>query len=274
MIKVTFFGVRGSTPCSGPQMQVYGGHTSCVTIEIDNQIFICDAGSGIFDASTMVLEKYPKESHLLLSHGHLDHVMGLPFFKPIWDKNHTLNIYAGTFHNVGGVKSFLTKAFRPPLFPVPFERFASHAHFTDFTPGDRVKINNFLIETHSLNHPNGAVGYRFDHKGMSVCYITDHEHTPGVVDHELLNFIKGTDLFIYDASYDDVGFEKCKGWGHSTWQEALRLGKMACVKHTVLFHHDPLSNDETMHNIEAQAKILDPTCIVSRQGMVIDLPIK
>ncbi len=271
MVKVTFFGVRGSTPCAGDQTRIYGGHTSCVTVETNGAIFILDAGSGIFEASELVATKHPNGAHLLLSHGHLDHVMGLPFFKPIWNKEYSLNIYGGTFNPYGGVQSFLNSTFKSPLFPVPFEKFGAHVTFKDFNGGDTLEIDGIKIDTHVLNHPNGAVGYRLNSKKTSVCYVTDHEHTPGVLDERLIQFIQGTDLFIYDASYDDHTFDKYKGWGHSTWQQALRMGDAAGVKHTVLFHHDPASTDEVMKHIEAEALKISPSSIVARQGMVVEL---
>ncbi|MES2252705.1 MAG: MBL fold metallo-hydrolase [Pseudomonadota bacterium] len=275
MIKVHFLGVRGSTPCADTRYSQYGGHTSCILVEADGGVFIFDAGSGIVNASAIALQQPDRECHLFFSHVHLDHIMGFPFFAPLWFKDYTVNIRAGSLGAYGGIKDFFTRTLKEPLFPVPFTAFTGNAagniKCEDFVAGQTYMLGNVRIDTFPLNHPNGAVAYRLTHDGKSMCYVTDHEHGDGSNRDGLLEFIKGTDVFIYDSTFADDNFAKFKGWGHSTWQEALRLGDDAEVAKTVIFHHDPLNTDEKMTIIEEQVQEFSHRGVVSRQGMIIPI---
>lgn len=257
---VTFLGVRGSTPCAGPLYEKYGGHTSCVLVRVRGELLIFDAGSGIVDVKIGDAQK----AHLFFSHLHLDHVMGLPFFKPVWNKDFFLNFYSRGL----GLEAYLENMFSPPLFPVPFKDFPVQKKFIDIDHKHSLS-KDITIETSALNHPNGATGYKILCEGKSICYITDTEHTEHGLDENILDLIQGTDLFIYDASYTDETYPAYKGWGHSTWQEAHRLAQKANVKKTVLFHHDPNHTDDKMDEIK---RLVDPLgMIVSRQGMKISV---
>lgn len=266
MIKVTFFGVRGSTPCAGPDHLRYGGHTSCIGIELDDRLIILDAGSGISDASLLALNNPHKEVFLLFSHVHLDHILGLPFFVPVWKKDMTVHILAGSVEP-GGIHHFLSNTFTPPLFPIKFTDFPANIQCRNFKAGTTLELFTSLkIDTCALNHPNGAVGYRLNYKGNSVCYITDTEHSVGELDPSILDLIKGSDLVIYDSSYNDDNFTAHKGWGHSTWQEGIRLAKKANVKKLAIFHHDPSNTDDKMEVIEKLATQEWEGAFVAKQG--------
>lgn len=268
--KVSFLGVRGSTPCAGPEFVKYGGHTSCVMVEIEDQVFFLDAGSGIITGNSVALKL--QETHLLFSHVHLDHVMGFPFFMPIWRKDIITNVYAGNLTFYGGILKFLENFFREPLFPLEFKNFPGDIRCHDFEPGCELSFNHGIkIDTTSLNHPNGAVGYRINYQGKSLCYVTDTEHLEDSSNQNILDLIHGTDLFIYDSTYSDTNYPNYKGWGHSTWQEALRLGVQANVGKTVIFHHDPYNNDDRMAQIEIEVLERNPKAIVAKQGMTFDL---
>jgi phosphoribosyl 1,2-cyclic phosphodiesterase len=208
---------------------------------------------------------------MFLSHTHLDHIMGFPFFGPFWHKDHTVNIYAGHLAPTGGVHAFFTNTFKDPLFPVPFAAMPATKNCIDFIAGASFQFGDVTVETHELNHPNGAIGYRLTYKGKSVCYVTDHEHDAKANRQGLVDFINGTDLFIYDSTYSDQNYESFKGWGHSTWQEALRLGQDANVRRTGIFHHDPQNTDAKMRAIEEQVQNTCPKGLVTRQGMIVDL---
>lgn len=272
MFNVTFLGVRGSTPCASSPYMRYGGHTSCVMVELDNKLVFFDAGSGLYDANKIVGDHPNKEIELLFSHVHLDHVLGLPFFGPVWNPNFKLNIHAGTLAPYGGLEHFLSKTFSAPLFPVEFKNFTGNITCHDFSPGSTLQFNEgYEIQTLELNHPNGAVGMRLNYKDRSVCYITDNEHTPGVLDEKIVHFIKDTDLFIYDSSYSDDYFAKHKGWGHSTWQEAIRLGEAAFAKRIAVFHHDPLNTDDKNDMIAELVKERSDRASMAIQGETVVL---
>jgi phosphoribosyl 1,2-cyclic phosphodiesterase len=273
-MRIHFLGVRGSTPCADDAYTIYGGHTSCVAVECDNQIFFFDAGSGIINGSQLALNCTEQKCYLFFSHVHLDHIMGLPFFGPIWKKGFQLQIAAGTLLPYGGIQNFLRRTFQEPLFPISFENFPATITCIDFDPDITVfTFGAVTLKTIRINHPNGAVGYRIECNGKSMCYITDHEH-----EHEhdeyrekLTQFVYGTDVLIYDSSYGDEYFDDFKGRGHSTWQEAIRLGENAQVKRIGIFHHDPKNTDDSMAILEKEALALSPKILVTRQGMCISL---
>lgn len=250
MFKIHFLGVRGSTPCSNQNVVKYGGHTSCIYFEFNQQIFIIDAGSGIIGANPKIDLPLQQETHLFLSHVHLDHVMGLPFYLPFWNANHKISIYSGTTKPYNGIQNTLENLFSPPIFPIPMKAFPSQKKYVDFDANDSFKFGNLSVKTHKLNHPNGAIGYRFELDNQSFCYISDHEHDESYNTNGLIQFIQGTNLLIYDATYDDINLHKYKGWGHSTWQEAVRLGEKAKVKHIGIFHHDPSSTDSQLEQLQ------------------------
>lgn len=265
-LQLTFLGVRGSTPCANWQYAQYGGHTSCVMVEAGETRIFLDAGSGLFDANDH-LGNHQGDTHILLSHAHFDHIMGLPYLRSVWNPNQNIHIYAGNLLPYGGTHQVLQKAFSPPFFPVSFDSWPAFFTVHDITPGDRIDIApDVYVATCSLQHPNGATAYRIHYQGKSVCYVTDTEHVGGEPDANILTLIHGTDLFIYDASYTDESYPKFKGWGHSTWQEACRLGVAAQVKHTALFHHDPYHSDEIMQAIDDDVSKNHPHVSVIKQG--------
>jgi len=269
-MELTLWGVRGSTPCANPAYALYGGHTSCLSIEIGEHWMVFDAGSGIHDAGNHALKHNISHTHLLMTHVHLDHVLGLPFYLPIWQPSHRIDVYAGYLKEVGGAKGFFENTFAPPLFPVPFASLASRLRYRDLEEAETLHLApDIEVRTHGLNHPSHATGYRLTHQGKSVCYITDNEHTIGQIDQPLVDFIRDADVFIYDCTYMDENMEAMKLRGHSTWQEGMRMGKLANVKQFLIFHHDPQHTDEDMATIEENARSAWERCVVARQGMRI-----
>ena len=128
----------------------------------------------------------------------------------------------------------------------------------------------FTVRTAPLNHPNGATGYRIEYGGRSACYVTDTEHVPGSPDAHVLKLIEGADLVIYDCSYTEDEFPKRRGWGHSTWNEGVRICRMAGARRLAIFHHDPDHEDDFMDDLAQQAKAAWDGTFVAREGMVID----
>ena len=131
----------------------------------------------------------------------------------------------------------------------------------DFYIGKEIKIKTIL-----LNHPDGAVGYRVENKNKSICYITDHEHDLKRQNKELMNFVKDTEALIYDCTYDDEDFKNYIGWGHSTWQEAVRMAQKSNVKKLFVYHHNPENNDNEMKNIESKCAKINKDYLVAREG--------
>ncbi len=267
-VQVTFWGVRGSIACPSPQHVIYGGNTSCVQVTAAGRQLILDAGTGIRPLGQQLLKEQVESVDLLLTHTHWDHINGFPFFAPSYNPEFAMRIYAGHLTERGGVRLVLESQMSSPMFPVPLDALKARVDYHNFLPGQSFSLGDGIsVRTAPLNHPNGAVGYRLECEGHVVCYVTDTEHTPGQRDTQVLDLITGADLFIYDSTYTDVELPRHVGWGHSTWEEGMRLARAAGVNRLVVFHHDPEHTDDIMADIESQVLAADPRALVARDGM-------
>jgi len=214
-----------------------------------------------------------KRAHLMLSHTHWDHINGFPFFTPAFLPDRSFEIMAGHVEaELGGIRKVLSGQMAQPFFPVPLEAMRGALGFSDFTAGDTFNLSeNVRVRTTPLNHPNGATGYRIEHRGKAMCYITDTEHVPGIPDQNVLALIEGADLVIYDCTYTEEEFPEKVGWGHSTWEEGVRLCRAANVRMMAIFHHDPTHDDSFMETLELQARDTWSGAIVARENMRINL---
>jgi phosphoribosyl 1,2-cyclic phosphodiesterase len=127
------------------------------------------------------------------------------------------------------------------------------------------------VRTATLNHPDGATGYRVEYDGRSLCYLTDTEHVPGALDRSILELIAGADLVIYDSMYTDAEYDTYVGWGHSTWQEGVRLCRAAGAKRLAVFHHDPEHDDDLLDGIAREVEKELPGSFVAKDGLAIRL---
>jgi phosphoribosyl 1,2-cyclic phosphodiesterase len=268
-----FWGVRGSIACPSPQHVRYGGNTSCIQVTVGEQQLVLDAGTGIRSLGHSFLKQDVRHAHILITHTHWDHINGFPFFTPAFQKERRFEILAGHLKDQGGrIEEVIAGQMAQPTFPVPLETMEADLAFEDFSAGDRFSIpGGVSIATAKLNHPNGATGYRIEYGGKALCYVTDTEHVPGKPDQNVLGLIAGADLVIYDSTYTDDEFAAKVGWGHSTWQEAVRLCQAAEVKKLVIFHHDPDHEDDFMEAIEQQAMKAWPAAFVAREGMKVEV---
>ena len=271
---VRFWGVRGSIACPGPNTARFGGNTSCVEVRVAGQLFIFDGGSGLrLLGNELIKNGHPREFDLFYTHTHLDHCHGLPFFAPCYDARNRIRVWAGHLKpDASGIEAILGKMMAPPLFPIPLDIFSAQLEFTDFTAGDSlVTPPGIALRTGPLNHPNRATGYRLEHGGKALAYITDTEHEPGRLDTDVLRLVDRADVMIYDATYTDEEYPAHRHWGHSTWQEGVRLANAAQVKTLVLFHHDPDHDDAFMDRVAADAAVARPGTIVAYEGLVLQL---
>lgn len=267
--RVKFWGVRGSIACPSTDHMIYGGNTSCVEIAAGGNVFILDAGTGIRTLGRDLLQRGISAATLLLTHTHWDHINGFPFFAPAFTPAFQLRIMAGHLSGKpGGIRAVLANQMENPTFPVPLSAMRGSLSFEDFAAGDTLTFpSGVVVRTGALNHPNGATGYRVESAGVSVCYVTDTEHLPGQLDPNVLTLIEGADVVIYDSTYTDAEFPAKVGWGHSTWQQGVRLAQAAGVKKLVLFHHDPDHDDSFMADVERQAAAALPGTVAARDGM-------
>jgi phosphoribosyl 1,2-cyclic phosphodiesterase len=270
-IRVKIWGCRGSIACPTPTHLKYGGNTTSLQIEVGGQTFLLDCGTGIRNlGQQMVKNNDVMHCHLLLTHTHWDHINGFPFFAPAFDPNRKLVIMAGHLMDKGGIKNIFEAQMEQPVFPIPLEAMQSKMEFVDFQAGEGLDIgisSKVKVSTAPLNHPNDATGYRFDYNGKSMCLITDTEHIPGEPNENILKLIEGADLVIYDSTYTEKEFITKVGWGHSTWEEGIKLCKMAGVKRLGIFHHDPEHDDVFMDQVAEDSSRAWDGAFVIQEGM-------
>jgi phosphoribosyl 1,2-cyclic phosphodiesterase len=270
--KVKFWGVRGSIACPSPRHIAFGGNTSCIEVAMSGRRVIFDAGTGIRNLGHWLSKKNVHNATLMLSHTHWDHINGFPFFSPAFRKDHEFDIYAGHLSDTGGIRSILSTQMAFPTFPVPLDKMGATFNFYDFRGGDTFKLApDIKVRSAPLNHPAGATAYRLEHGGKSLCYVTDTEHVIGKPDEKVLGLIEGADLVIYDSTYTDKEFTSKIGWGHSTWEEGVRICRMANVKTLAIFHHDPEHEDPAMERIESDARHMWSGALVARENMRLHL---
>ncbi|MBT5432704.1 MAG: MBL fold metallo-hydrolase [Alphaproteobacteria bacterium] len=266
---VRFWGVRGSIPCPGPATVRYGGNTSCLEVRCGPHRIILDAGTGLRELS-MALDDGPLDADLFMTHTHLDHVCGWPYLTALTDPGTRLAAWSGHLKAPHTLESVLERFLKDPVTPVNEASLKARIDWKEFALGDTLTPRDgVVVKTGPLNHPNGASGYRVEYAGKSICYITDTEHVTGAPDANVLGLIAGADIVIYDATYTDEEFPKFITWGHSTWEEGVRLCDAAGVKTFVAFHHDPSHDDDRMDAIAADLEIARPGSVVAREGMVL-----
>jgi len=266
---VRFWGVRGSIACSGPRTARYGGNTSSLEVRCGERMLLFDAGTGIRYLGR-ALDEVRMDADLYFTHTHFDHVCGLPFFRPLFQAQNRFRLWAGHLSGAMTLKRVLAEFMMSPLFPVPPEVFRSTLEYRDFNAGETLAAGEAKIRTARLNHPDGATGYRVEYDGRSICYVTDTEHVPGSLDRNVLGLIAGADVVIYDCMYTDDEYRRYVGWGHSTWQEGVRLCKEAGVKRLVVFHHDPDHDDDMLDGIAREVEKLIPGSVVAHEGLVLE----
>ncbi len=267
---VQFWGVRGSIPCPGGDMVRYGGNTSCLEIRCGSYILILDGGTGLrlFDHSRSGAG--PLDADVLFTHTHLDHICGWPYFTSLLDPQSTINVWCGHLLPDHTIEQILGGLLSEPFMPVQNQGIRARIDYRDFTAGETLKPRSGVtLHTALLNHPQGATGYRVEFGGKSICYITDTEHQPGKPDRKIIRLIEGADVVIYDSTYTDEEFPDHVTWGHSTWQEGVRLCDAAHVGQFVVFHHDPDHDDSFMDGIAEDIERARPGSLVACEGMVL-----
>lgn len=273
---IHFWGVRGSIPCPGPHTVRYGGNTPCIEMRVGDKRLIFDGGTGLRVLGQYLLSQMPLEAYLFFTHSHWDHIQGFPFFTPAFVKGNRFHIYGATAPNGATIEQRLHDQMLHPNFPVPLQIMGAQLEFHNMEAGDSIELDDIRLETALLNHPGEAVGYRIEWGGLRAAYVTDTEHYPDRLDENVLHLARNADVLIYDATYTDEEYHSPRsskvGWGHSTWEEAVKVAETANVKQLVIFHHDPLHDDNFLDIVGQQAAKVFPNTLMAREGMSLQLP--
>lgn len=272
---ICFWGVRGSVACPGSQTVRYGGNTACIEMKVGGERLIFDGGTGLRNLGQRMLSEMPVKANMFFTHSHWDHIQGFPFFVPAFVPGNRFKIHGAIAPNGSTIEQRLNDQMLHPNFPVPLQIMGAELKFCDIEVGEKVNIGEVEITNAMLNHPGEAIGYRVSYRGHAAAYISDTEHFPDRLDDNVLRLAHNADVMIYDCTYTDDEYHSQRfskvGWGHSTWQEAVKLAKAANVKQLVIFHHDPTHTDDFMDDIVLQTAAALPSSIVAREGMVLDL---
>ena len=251
-MRIKCWGSRGSISVSGKAYEVYGGDTTCLEVEADSgEIVIVDAGTGIRRLGKSLLARGEKQFHMLLTHCHWDHILGIAFFHPLLRKDTRLIVQDRV---IGGIntKTVLAEVMKDPFFPVRIEDFQADIRF-DSALNDRFSIGSLDIDSIPTSHSEGSLGYRFREKGKTFVFLTDNElgfaHPQSRSKEAYIDFCKGADLLFHDAEYTADEYVKKTGWGHSSVPDVLDLALKAGVGHLGLIHLNQDRTDEQMNGI-------------------------
>lgn len=276
--KLSFWGVRGSTPTVDPATWRHGGNTPCLELEApDGTQFILDCGTGLRmlgNRWTAPNGANSQGTHILITHYHWDHIQGVPFFAPLYVEKNEFQFYSfrSKFLGPDSLKQVFEAQMAVPYFPVDMSVMSAKRKFQEVDGGESFTIGENKISTRWLNHPQGCLGFRIETPAGTVAYATDNEPGDAKLDGSLRELVEGADIFINDAQFTPEQLASTrKGWGHSSWLEGVRTARQAGAKTLVLFHHDPDATDRMVDSILRQARDEFDSVFAASEGMVITL---
>lgn len=268
-LRVRFWGTRGSIPTPGAQTVRYGGNTPCTEIRTDDGwLIILDAGTGIRELGRDLLQRSngaPIKGDIFLTHAHWDHIQGIPFFAPIFGRGNHFTIW-GSQSLEKSVDRVVRDQMSPVVFPVTFEELDASIDFRDLAEGTRTEGTGYEVTSFAVQHPGGALGYRFSEpggNGGALVYVSDNE----LASHprygsapdwreRMVAFVRGAKVLIHDSTYTTDEYDHHRGWGHSTFQDSVELALEAGVGTLVLFHHEPRRTDDQLDVCLAECRAM------------------
>lgn len=265
-MQLVFWGTRGSLPMNTPNHRIFGGNTSCVSIGAGDSLVAFDGGSGLVHLGAEMIAEGRKEIDICFSHFHADHICGLPFFKPLFDADMTVRLHSFG-DDTASLRDALNGYLKDPIFPMGLADFNAKIEFISHRADDIVPFGALSVSALPIPHPGGAHALKATADNKNFVYATDTEHTPSEPNETLIGFMREADLAVYDCTFDDDEFASRRGWGHSTWQEGLRLAAAANVTQFGIFHHEPERTDSMLLDIEEQARDIFPNSFVTRDFM-------
>jgi phosphoribosyl 1,2-cyclic phosphodiesterase len=220
----------------GPSTLRCGGNTPCVEVRCGSRLIVLDAGTGIRELGIQLEQEGVTTLDLLISHCHMDHLQGFPFFNPAYLATNRIDVYLAR-----PGEHPIHKLMEEPYFPVPFEALGADIRFHEINGS--CQLGEVAVRTHPLNHPGGSIAYKLSYQDKTLIYFTDHEPYGGPKDRAVRDFTNGADLLIREAQYTNAEYELKHGWGHSRFDDAVGDAIAAGVKTLALFHHDPQHDD-------------------------------
>lgn len=277
--QIKFYGTRGSTPVCEPGFQLFGGNTTCIYSDLlindrSKMIVVFDAGTGIRKLGKEIENgKMPKTETIFLvfSHFHWDHIQGLPFFDPAYNPNQHIGIFSPNRKmKDNDLKQIFETQMQKEYFPVQLEKMgANFQFFTNEAYKAHLNLEAYVKFTHRKhNHPGKACSFRMEAEGRSFVICTDLEHGE-TIDPEVIEFCRNADLLIHDGQYTDEELKNHRGWGHSSYTQAIEVAELAGVKQLIITHHDPDHNDEFLLDIEKKSQKRFPNCLLAREGLEV-----
>ena len=277
-LRVQFWGTRGSIPSPGPATVRYGGNTPCVEVRTSSGwLIVLDAGTGIRELGRSLIARANGASirgDIFLTHAHWDHIQGIPFFAPLFQQGNHFTIW-GSQALSPALDGVLRGQMAPVVFPVAFDQLDAQIDFCAVTEGVR-QANGYEVRAFEVRHPGGALGYRFaetSDDAPALVYISDNELGSGAAydqrpnwRRDLVEFVHGARVLVHDTTYTAAEYDHHRGWGHSTYEEAVELALDARVQTLVLFHHKPERSDDELDQRAAQCRT-----IVQQRGARMDI---
>lgn len=306
-MKVRFWGVRGSIPCPGPDTVEYGGNTACLEIRIGetNRLIIIDAGSGIRALGNYMMQndlpKGPIDTSVFITHTHWDHIMGFPFFTPIFIPGTKIDVYGPVTYEDEGLDRIVGDQLSYRYFPVKHSELAAEINYYPLKESTLDLGDGITLSTKYLNHPILCLGYRFEFDGRVFCTAYDTEPFRNVFptdpedinydpiaaeegelaareeNEKVLQFIQGATVLVHDSQYTHDEYLSSKlGWGHSPFEYVINAAHKAEVEQLYLFHHDPLRTDKQLTALieqyrERMGQKTDLEIHIAREGLEIDI---
>src|ERR1700745_798932 len=276
-MKLKFYGVRGSTPVCDAGLQHFGGNTTCFQITETNRIAIIDAGTGLrnLGRGMHAIGQRPDQLIIPFTHFHWDYMQCFPFFAPAYDPNQKITILTlGKGQTIGDLREIFEVPLQSQYFPVQLDRMGAQFEFLKVEDASKhfTVVNN--VETKVTgqrhNHPGGAYGFRIESNGKVLVICTDVEHGEKI-DPKVVELSRSADLLVHDAQYTPQGLRTHRGWGHSSFDQAMQVAEMAGVKQLAMTHHDPEHDDEFLLRMERLCQRRFPNSQFAREGMEIVL---
>ena len=273
-LRMQFWGTRGSIPSPGPKTVRYGGNTPCVEVRTsEGWLIILDAGTGARELGRSLIERAngaPIVGDIFLTHAHWDHIQGLPFFAPIFQKGNHFTIW-GSKSLEKSIDSVVRDQMSPVVFPVTFEELDARIDFRVMSEEEQCAQKGYVVSAIQVRHPGGALGYRFTEgngSGEALVYISDNELSPTAKydskpewHRDLIAFASGAKVLVHDTMYTVGEYDHHRGWGHSTYEDAVELALAADVDQLVLFHHKPERSDD-----EVDVRLAECRAIAKSRG--------